>query len=42
MSSQELVYFLLQNHLGFAMIIVTFVVLTFSRVERRELMLSDD
>jgi ABC-type transport system involved in multi-copper enzyme maturation permease subunit len=42
MSSEDLLYYLLQNHLGFAMIIVTFVVLTFSRVERRELMLSDD
>jgi hypothetical protein len=42
MSAQELFYFLLQNHIGYAMIIVTLVVLTFSRTERRELMLSDD
>jgi ABC-type transport system involved in multi-copper enzyme maturation permease subunit len=42
MSSEELLYWLLQNHLGFAMIIATIVVLSFSRVERRELMLSDD
>lgn len=42
MSAEDLLYFLIQNHLGFAMIITTFVILTFSRVERRELMLSDD
>jgi ABC-type transport system involved in multi-copper enzyme maturation permease subunit len=42
MSAQEVLYFLLQNHLGYAMIIVMLVVLTFSRTERRELMLSDD
>lgn len=42
MSARELLYFLLQNHLGYAMIVVTLVVLTFSRTERRELMLSDD
>lgn len=42
MSSEELLYYLLQNHLGFAMIIATFVILSFARVERRELMLSDD
>lgn len=42
MSSQELFYFLLQNHIGYAMITVMLVVLTFSRTERRELMLSDD
>ena len=37
-----LVFWLLQNHLGYAMICVTLVILTFSRTERRELMLSDD
>lgn len=42
MSAQELFYFLLQNHIGYAMIIVMLIVLTFSRTERRELMLSDD
>jgi hypothetical protein len=42
MSTEELLYWLLQNHIGFAMIIATLVILTFSRVERRELMLSDD
>ena len=42
MSAEELLYYLLQNHLGFAMLIATLVILTFSRVERRELMLSDD
>jgi ABC-type transport system involved in multi-copper enzyme maturation permease subunit len=42
MSSQELLYWLLQNHIGFAMVIVTIVILTFSRAERREVMLSDD
>jgi ABC-type transport system involved in multi-copper enzyme maturation permease subunit len=42
MSSQELVFWLLQNHLGYAMICVTIVILTFSRAERREIMLSDD
>jgi hypothetical protein len=42
MSSQELLYWLLQNHIGYAMICVTIVILTFSRAERRELLLSDD
>jgi ABC-type transport system involved in multi-copper enzyme maturation permease subunit len=42
MSAQELRYWLLQNHIGYALICVTIVVLTFSRAERRELLLSDD
>ncbi len=42
MSSQELLYFQLQNHIGYAMMIVTIVILTFSRAERREVLLSDD
>ncbi|MDY6984372.1 MAG: hypothetical protein SV422_14900 [Pseudomonadota bacterium] len=42
MSPEDLLYYLLQNHVGFAMIIATFVILSFARVERRELMLSDD
>lgn len=42
MSSEELFYYLLQNHIGFALMSATLVILTFSRVERRELMLSDD
>jgi ABC-type transport system involved in multi-copper enzyme maturation permease subunit len=42
MSAEELLYWLIQNHLGFALISVTLVILTFSRAERRELLLSDD
>jgi ABC-type transport system involved in multi-copper enzyme maturation permease subunit len=42
MGSQELLYWLIQNHIGFAMISAAIVILTFSRAERRELMLSDD
>jgi ABC-type transport system involved in multi-copper enzyme maturation permease subunit len=42
MGSQELLYWLIQNHIGFAMISIVIVILTFSRAERRELMLSDD
>lgn len=42
LSTEELFYYLLQNHLGFALLSATLAILTFARVERRELMLSDD
>lgn len=42
MSSEELLYWLIQNHIGIALVILTLIVLTFSRTERRELLLSDD
>lgn len=41
-SAEELLYWQIQNHLGFAVIMLTLIVLTFSRAERREMMLSDD
>lgn len=41
-SSEEIVYWLIQNHVGFAVLMLTLVVLTFARAERRELLLSDD
>jgi len=42
MSAEDLLYWLIQNHIGFALVILTLIVLTFSRTERRELLLSDD
>ena len=41
-SAEEILYWSIQNHIGIAVVILTLLVLTFARAERRELLLSDD
>lgn len=42
MSTEEVLYWSIQNHIGFALLSLTLLILTFSRAERREVLLSDD
>lgn len=41
-AAEDILYWIIQNHIGFAVVMLTLLVLTFARAERRELLLSDD